>query len=120
MIPKNAAHPDEAWQLVKRLTAQVDDKGACWFIQQQQRPSPLLECDGYLKDGVTHPRAESLLGVAALDNVVPVSPVQPEAAQIINRMVEDVLFGDSSIEDALASAEAEVQALLDGFWEEYG
>ena len=120
MIPKNAAHPDEAWQLVKWLTAQVDDKGACWFIQQQQRPSPLLECDGYLKDGVTHPRAESLLGVAALDNVVPVSPVQPEAAQIINRMVEDVLFGDSSIEDALASAEAEVQALLDGFWEEYG
>jgi multiple sugar transport system substrate-binding protein len=120
MIPKNAAHPDEAWQLVKWLTAQVDDKGACWFIQQQQRPSPLLECDGYLKDGVTHPRAESLLGVAALDNVVPVSPVQPEAAQIINRMAEDVLFGDSSIEDALASAEAEVQALLDGFWEEYG
>ena len=119
MIPKNAAHPDEAWQLVKWLTAEIDGKGACWFIQQQQRPSPLAECDGYLKDGVTHPRAESLLGVAALDNVVHVSPVQPEAAQIINRMVDDVLFGDSSIEDALSGAEAEIQGLLDSFWEDY-
>ena len=57
---------------------------------------------------------------AALDYLVPVAPVQPEANQIINRMVEDVLFGDSSIEDALASAEAEIQELLDAFWEEYG
>lgn len=120
MIPKNAAHPDEAWQLVKWLTTQVDDKGACWFIQQQQRPSPLVECNGYEKDGVVHPRAEALLGVAALDNLVTVSPVQPEANQIINRMVEDVLFGDSSVEDALASAEGEIQGLLDTFWEEYG
>ncbi len=120
MIPQNAAHPDEAWQLVKWLTAEVDGKGACWFIQQQQRPSPLVECDGYMKDGVTHPRAEAILAVAALDNLVRVSPVQPEAAQIMNRMVEDVLFGDSSIEDALESAEAEVQGLLDAFWEEYG
>ena len=120
MIPKNAAHPDEAWKLVKWLTAEIDGKGACWFIQQQQRPSPLVECDGYMKDGVSHPRAEALLGVAALDNVVAVSPVQPEAQQIMNRMVEDVLFGDSSIEDALASAEAEIQGLLDAFWEEYG
>ncbi len=35
-------------------------------------------------------------------------------------MVEDVLFGDKSIEDALADTEAEIQELLDGFWEEYG
>ncbi|MCY4465209.1 MAG: ABC transporter substrate-binding protein [Chloroflexi bacterium] len=120
MIPKNAAHPDEAWQLVKWLTTEVDGKGACWFIQQQQRPSPLVECNGYEKDGVVHHRAESILGVAALDYLVPVAPVQPEANQILNRMLEDVFFGDSSIEDALASAEAEIQALLDSFWEEYG
>ncbi len=120
MIPKNAAHPDEAWKLVKWLTAEVEGDGACWFIQQQQRPSPLVECNGYEKDGAVHPRAESLLGVAALDYLVPVSPVQPEANQIMGRMVEDVLFGDSTIEDALASAEAEIQELLDAFWEEYG
>ena len=120
MIPKNAAHPDEAWKLVKWLTTEVEGKGACWFIQQQQRPSPLVECNGYAKDGVEHPRAASILGVAALDNLVAVSPVQPEALQILNRAVEDVLFGDSAVEDALASAEAEIQALLDGFWEDYG
>ena len=120
MIPKNAAHPDEAWKLVKWLTTEVEGQGACWFIQQQQRPSPLIECNGYEKDGVVHPRAESILGVAALDYLVPVAPVQPEANQVLNRMVEDVLFGDSSIEDALASAEAEIQGLLDAFWEEYG
>ncbi len=120
MIPKNAAHPDEAWKLVKWLTTEVEGQGACWFIQQQQRPSPLVECNGYEKDGVVHPRAEAILGVAALDYLVPVAPVQPEANQVLNRMVEDVLFGDSSIEDALASAEEEIQGLLDAFWEEYG
>ena len=120
MVPKNAAHPDAAWKLVKWLTTEVDGKGACWFIQQQQRPSPLVSCNGYEKDGVEHPRAAAILGVAAKDYLVPVSPVQPEAVQIINRMVEDVLFGDSSAEDALAAAEAEIQALLDSFWEEYG
>ena len=120
MIPKNAAHPDEAWKLVKWLTTEIEGTGACWFLQQQQRPSPLVDCDGYLKDGVTHPRAESILAVAALDSVAPISPVQPEANAIIGRMVEDVLFGDKSIEDALADAEAEVQGLLDEFWAEYG
>lgn len=119
MIPQNAAHPDEAWKLVKWLTAETEGKGACWFLQQQQRPSPLAECDGYLKDGVSHPRAESILGIGDLDNVVPVSPVNPEAAQIINRMVSDVLFGDKSAEEALADTEAEIQELLDAFWEEY-
>ena len=54
--------PDEAWKLVKWLTTEVEGDGACWFIQQQQRPSPLVECNGYEKDGVVHPRAEALLG----------------------------------------------------------
>ena len=120
MVPKNAAHPDEAWQLVKWLTTQIEGVGACWFLQQQQRPSPLLGCDGYLKDGVSHPRAEAILAVAALDNVAPISPIQPQADQIINRMVDDVLFGDKTVEQSLADAEAEIQGLLDEFWEEYG
>lgn len=120
MIPQNAAHPDEAWQLVKWLTTEIEGTGACWFLQQQQRPSPLVDCDGYLKDGETHPRAESILSVAALDYAANISPVQPEADEIINRMVDDVLFGDKSAEDALADAEAEIQALLDEFWADFG
>ena len=119
MIPKNAAHPDEAWELVKWMTTEVEGQGACWFLQQQQRPSPLTECDGYLKDGESHPMAGEILSVAALDNVASISPVQPEANEIINRMVDDVLFGDKSIEEALADAEAEVQELLDVFWADY-
>lgn len=120
MIPKNAAHPDEAWQLVKWLTTEIEDVGACWFLQQQQRPSPLLECDGYAKDGVSHPRAESILSIAALDNLAAISPIQPQADEIIDRMADDVMFGDKSPEEALADAEAEIQALLDEFWAEYG
>ena len=120
MIPKNAAHPDEAWQLVKWLTTELEGKGACWFIQQQQRPSPLKDCDGYMLDGETHPRAAEILSVAALDNVSATSPVQPEADQILARMVDEVMFGEKSAEQALADAEAEIQALLDTFWAEYG
>jgi len=120
MIPQNAAHPEEAWELVKWLTTEIEGTGACWFLQQQQRPSPLVDCDGYMLDGETHPRAETILGVAALDYTANISPVQPQADEIITRMTEDVMFGDKSPEDALAEAEAEIQALLDDFWEEYG
>jgi multiple sugar transport system substrate-binding protein len=119
IIPRNASNPDAAWQLVKWLTAEIEDVGACWFIQQQQRPSPLLDCDGYLLDGVSHPRAEEILAVANLDNVSTISPVQPQVEQIIVRMTEEVLFNEKSIEQALADAEAEIQALLDEFWSQY-
>lgn len=119
MIPRNASNPDEAWQLVKWLTAEIDGVGACWFIQQQQRPSPLAECDGYLLDGVTHPMAETILDVVGMDHVSTISPVQPQANQIITRMTEEVLFNEKSVEQALADAEAEIQALLDDFWAQY-
>ncbi len=119
MIPKNATHPDEAWELVKWMTTEVEEIGACWFLQQQQRPSPLVGCDGYMKDGETHPMAESILAVAAKDNVASISPVQPQADEILERMIEDVLFGEKSIEKALEDAEAEIQELLDEFWAEY-
>lgn len=119
MIPQNAAHPNEAWELVSWLTTEVEGIGACWFLQQQQRPSPLNDCDGYLKDGETHPRAESILNVAGLDNIAAISPIQPQADEIINRMVDDVLFGDKTAEEALADAEADIQAILDEFWAEY-
>ncbi len=120
MVPQNAAHPEEAWELVKWLTTEIEDVGACWFLQQQQRPSPLVDCDGYLKDGETHPRAETILGVAALDNTANISPVQPQADEIINRMVDDVMFGDKTPQEALADAEAEIQALLNEFWADFG
>ncbi len=119
MIPKNASDPDAAWQLVSWLTANTEDTGACWFIQQQQRPSPLVECDGYLQDGVTHPRAEEILSVAALDSISPISPIQPQALDIIVRMQEEVLFDEKSIDQALADAETELQGLLDEFWAQY-
>jgi multiple sugar transport system substrate-binding protein len=120
MVPKNASHPAEAWELVKWLTTEVDGKGACWFIQQQQRPSPLQACDGYLQGGETHPRAAEILEVAALDHVAAISPVQPQADEILVRMVDEVLFGEKSVEEALADAEAQIQELLDIFWEQYG
>lgn len=119
MIPQNAAHPDEAWQLVKWMTTNMDDIGACWFIQQQQRPSPLTACDGYLKDGESHPRAAEILQVAALDNVSAISPVQPQLLQVITEMTDSVLYNDATVEDALTQAEIEIQDLLDTFWAEY-
>ena len=64
--------------------------------------------------------AADILGVAVLDSVITVSPVQPEANEILNRMEDEVLFGEKSVEQALADAEAEIQALLDDFWAEYG
>ncbi|MFC1961269.1 extracellular solute-binding protein [Chloroflexota bacterium] len=119
MIPMGSDNPDEAWQLVKWLTTEIEDTGACWFLQQQQRPSPLVDCDGYLRDGESHPRAEEILNVVALDSIAAISPVQPQAGEIIELMEAAVLYGDQDIETALADAEAEIQALLDEFWADY-
>jgi hypothetical protein len=35
-------------------------------------------------------------------------------------MVDDVLYGDKTVEQSLADAQDEIQALLDDFWAEYG
>lgn len=120
VIPRNdnasEAELEASWLLTKWLTAESEGDGACWFIQQQQRPSPLTACDGYLKDGETHPRAAEILDVMSYDKWVPIAPIQPQLNQIITTMQEEALFGTKSAEQALADAAAAAQTLLDEFW----
>jgi multiple sugar transport system substrate-binding protein len=121
-IPRNDNMPEgereAAWLLTKWLTTEIEGDGACWFIQQQQRPSPLSECDGYLLDGVTHPRAEDILNVMAYDRWVPIAPIQPQLNEVITNMTDEAMFGVKSAEQAVADGAASAQALLDAFWAE--
>ncbi len=121
-IPRNDnmsdAEREAAWLLTQWLTVETESEGACWFIQQQQRPSPLTECDGYLLDGVTHPRAAEILDVMSHDQWVPIAPIQPQLNQVIMNMQEEALFGVKSAEQALADGAAAAQAQLDAFWAE--
>lgn len=119
-IPANAAHPDEAWLLVKWLTTEMESKGACWFLQQQKRPSPLIACNEDPASGEGNPYWEDILAVQAKDKWVPIAPVQPQINEIIEQMTQEALYGTMSVEEALEWGAAESQALLDEFWAEYG
>lgn len=115
-IPRNAAHPEEAWLLVQWLTASQD--GACWFLQEQQRPSPLISCNEDPASGEGNPYWDDILTVMADDVWVPISPVQPQIEPILSQMLEEALFGVRTPQEALEWAATESQELLDEFWED--
>ncbi|GIV79734.1 MAG: sugar ABC transporter substrate-binding protein [Litorilinea sp.] len=113
-VPRNVRHPEWSWALLKWLTVERD--GACWFLQQQKRPSPLKACNEDPATGAGNPYWSDFLAIMAQDVHVPVTPVQPEVEQILRRMTEDAIYGVRSPEEALAWASAEIQARLDRYW----
>ncbi len=116
VVPRNAPHPEEAWLLVKWLTTEKD--GACWFLQQQKRPSPLKYCNEDPASGEGNPYWNDILEIMSQDVWVPITPVQPQIEQILNQMVEEALFGVRAPEEALKWGAEESQKLLDEFWAE--
>lgn len=116
VIPRNAPHPEEAWELVKFLTTAPD--GACWFLQQQKRPSPLKYCNEDPASAEGNPYWNDIIAVMSQDVWVPISPVQPQIEQILNQMTEEALYGVRTPAEALEWAAVEAQRLLDEFWAE--
>jgi len=117
VVPKGVKHPEESWLLVKWLTTAMD--GACWFLQQQKRPSPLVACNEDPASGEGNPLWEDILQVMSQDVWAPITPVQPEVAPIITQMREETLYGLRTVEEALEWGAEEVQNLLDEFWAEH-
>ncbi|MEZ4560448.1 MAG: ABC transporter substrate-binding protein [Caldilineaceae bacterium] len=114
VIPEGVEHVEEAWLLLEFLTADMD--GGCWFLQEQQRPSPWIECNEQPESSADNPYWDGFLEVLGTDQVIPVSPVQPAIEEIVIQMQEEALFGVQTPEEALAWGAAEAQAVLDEFW----
>ncbi|MEZ4865488.1 MAG: ABC transporter substrate-binding protein [Caldilineaceae bacterium] len=114
VIPRNAPHPEEAWLLTSWLTTEMD--GACWFLQEQQRPSPLKACNEDPASAEGNQYWDQIIDVMSQDVWVPISPVQPQVEQILAQMTEEAYFGVRTPEEAINWAAEEIQGLLDEFW----
>ena len=112
------AEAEAAWELVKFLTTSMD--GACWFLQQQQRPSPQIACNEAPESGAENPHWNDFLEIMAKDKVVLITPVQPQITEILNQMLDEALFGNMTPEEALEWGADESQILLDDFWANAG
>lgn len=106
-IPTGAKAPDEAWELLKFIAGEMD--GACAFFQMQARPdSPLRDCAADIPERLVAPLAENVNLVEAA--VSP--PGFPEVHKRIQQMQESALLGNETPEDAIASAAADIRAML--------
>ena len=116
VIPKNVSHPEEAWLLLKFLTADKD--GGCWFLQQQQRPSPWIECNEDPESGAENFLWNDILETMSKDKLVRISPVQPQIEEVMTQMIDEAQFGLRTPQEALEWAQEESQRILDEFWAE--
>ena len=106
-IPTGAKNPDGAWELLKFISAEMD--GACTFFQMQGRPdSPLRDCKTDVPERLVAPLNENINLVEAA--VSP--PGFPEVHKRIQEMQESALLGNETPEDAIASAAADIRAML--------
>ncbi len=113
-IPEGVENAEEAWLLLEFLTADMD--GGCWFLQEQQRPSPWIECNEQPESSEGNPVWDGFLEVLATDQMIPISPIQPAIEEIVVQMQEEALFGVQTPAEALEWGAAEAQAALDDFW----
>lgn len=112
------AEAEAAWELVKFLTVSMD--GACWFLQQQQRPSPHIACNEAPESGADNVLWNDFLSIMAKDKVIRITPVQPQIEEILNQMMEEALFGLKTPEEAIQWGAEEAQKLLDEYWQNAG
>ncbi len=114
-VPTEAEHPDEAWELVEWLTH--EPTAACWFMQQQGRPSPLKICNEDQVYYDTFPKTwPTIVKMVDLAVRVPLTPANPEITSRLSQALEEAAYGQKTAQEALEWAAAESQTLLDEAW----
>lgn len=103
-----------AFQFVKRIT--VDDEGACRFMVEQERPSPLIACNSKPEFAENNPYWDKVLTSLENDISIGIVPVQAEVLATLTDYIEAVGFDEMSPEEALNEAAAEAQGILDDYW----
>ncbi len=103
-----------AFEFVKRIT--YDDSGACWFMLQQERPSPLIACNENPEYAELNPHWDKVQQMLETDVSVGVVPVQSQVFSTLMDYVDLVGFEEMSPQEGLDMAAEEAQAILDEFW----
>lgn len=107
------ATQEAAFQFIKRITY---DDAACDFMLQQERPSPIIECNESPEFAELNPHWDKVQQVMQSDVAVGVVPVQAEILSVLGDYVELVGFEEMSPEEGLDMAAEEAQAVLDEYW----
>ncbi len=109
-----------AFEWVKKITYEMDGPGACWFMQQQARPSPLKACNEDPVYYELNPAWDNVKRALESDVALPVVPPQSRILEIVSEYVDLAVFGELSPQEALDAAAEEAQAVLDEYWASAG
>ena len=105
---------EAAFQFVKRIT--WDEEGACRFMLEQERPSPLISCNENPEYRELNPHWDKVLQALENDVALGIVPVQTEILSTLMDYVEMVGFEEMSPQEALDIAAEEAQGILDEYW----
>jgi ABC-type glycerol-3-phosphate transport system substrate-binding protein len=114
-IPTNAAHPEEAWLLMKFLTMELDGGG--YFMLQQGRPSASMQINAQRQFAQTI--AHWPLIQETMNKSVPAAPTPPLGTVVDNAtkaLVREAVTGQYSPQAALDRAITTWQNALNDYW----
>lgn len=105
---------EAAFKWVQRIA--YDESGACRFMLDQSRPSPLQDCNANPAYQEANPHWDKVLEAFEVDVPVGIVPPQTRILALLDEYIELVAFGEVGVEESLNEAAAEAQALLDEYW----
>lgn len=111
---KDEAVKEAAYKWVQRLT--YDEVGACKFVFEQARPSPIKACNENPEYQDVNPYWDVVQESLSKDVAVGVVPPQARILDTIEENVELAMFGEVGAEEALEQAGSAAQSLLDDYW----
>ena len=105
-----------AYEWVKKITYDMD--GACWFMQQQSRPSPLKECNEDQMYYDVNPKWDLVRDSLERDVSVDMLPIHNRVRDAVEQAVQAAMFGEKTPEEALNDAADQANAIIDEYWSE--
>jgi len=115
-IPKGAPNEAAAWEFLKFATG--EDGAKPFFMAQSGRPTALKTANADPAFSEMNAYWDVVVADAENSTFIAPLPVSGEIKQIINDEVEKVIYGRSSVESALDTAQAAAQKVLDSYWAE--
>lgn len=107
------ATQEAAFKFIKRITY---DEAACDFMLQQERPSPLKDCNENPEYQEINPHWDKVVQSMENDVSVGIVPVQSEIISVLTDYIDLVAFEEMSPEEGLNMAAEEAQGILDDYW----
>jgi ABC-type glycerol-3-phosphate transport system substrate-binding protein len=105
VVSSDSKVKDEAFELIEYLTSQEINTGLTSLV-----PANIEAADEYIE---TRKQPELTMEHLMRAKPRPISPIYPQISEALQDMVQEIFSGDSSIEEAVAETDAEIQKLLD-------